>query len=237
MNDLLTFILIHSPLVGPLSWHLVAKNMRQQGFEALVPALQDLPESNQPYWQQHADSVAQSLSNISSNRRLAIVAHSGAGPLLPVLGQAVAQHIAAYVFVDAGIPRNQASRIDLMRLQDKKWADQFYQSLQRGERYPTWQEEDLRQVIPNDSSRQGLVAEITPRALSFFTERIPVFTGWPDAPCAYIKFSSAYEWDFQQAKKAQWLHKEIKAGHFHMLVEPRLVSELIINIVSKMEQG
>jgi len=234
MDENITYALIHSPLVGPLTWQLVYHEMEKRGLEAIMPTLTDHPNSTLPYWQQHAESLAKSLIRIPQNRRIVLVAHSGAGPLLPIIRQSAAHSIGAYVFVDAGIPRNDSSRIDLMRLQDQQWAEQFHQALLQGERFPMWNEEDLREVIPDDNLRRKMVAETNPRSLTFFTEPIPVFTGWPDAPCAYIKFSAPYDWDFRQAKQASWLVREVNAGHFHMLVDPSTVTNVIVDAVQEL---
>jgi hypothetical protein len=121
-----------------------------------------------------------------------------------------------------------------MRSQNQQWAEYFHQALLRGERFPMWNEEDLREVIPDDNLRRKMVAEINPRALPFFTEPIPVFAGWPDAPCAYIKFSASYDWDFRQAQQAGWLVREVNAGHFHMLVDPAVVTNVLVATVEEL---
>src|SRR5579875_549034 len=51
------FVLIHSPLVGPLTWSLVAKELRQRGIDTMVPVLHDIEGSDVPYWRQHADAA------------------------------------------------------------------------------------------------------------------------------------------------------------------------------------
>jgi hypothetical protein len=228
MRDRLTYVLIHSPLVGPLTWGPVRQELAQRGLDAVCPSLLDDPRSDQPFWKQQAESVAGSLRSLAPERRLVLVAHSGAGPLLPAIRQALDRPVAAYVFVDAGLPRNNHSRLDLMKLEDPEWATEFQQTLQQGERFPTWSETDLSEIIPDESLRKGMVAEIRPRALAFFNEPIPVFDGWPDAPCAYIQFSPSYAWDFEQARQCGWPVYQLDAGHFHMLVEPKSVTELII---------
>ncbi len=228
------YALIHSPLVGALTWQLVCSEMEKRGLEAIVPTLLDHPNSTQPYWQQHAESVAKSLTGIPQNRSIVLVAHSGAGPLLPIIRQALSHAMSAYVFVDAGIPRNGASRLDLMKFQDQQWGEQFHQALLHGEQFPMWDEDDLREVIPEDELRRKMMAEIHPRSLSFFTEPIPVFAGWPDAPCAYIKFSTPYDWDARQARQAGWPVREVNAGHFHMLVAPTVVTDVIVEAVQEL---
>lgn len=227
------FVLIHSPLVGPLTWSRVANEMRQRGLSVLVPSLEDVPDSNEPFWKQHAESVSRAIAHISRETSLTLVAHSGAGPLLSVIRQSIANPANAYVFVDAGIPRDGASRLDLMKWEDPEWAEGFQQELARGERFPAWSFDDLQVVIPDASLRRQMVTELRPRGLDFFTEPIPVFVGWPDARCIYIQFSSAYEKPAAQARQLGWQVHELEAGHFHMLVDPVVVTVTIIEALSK----
>jgi len=234
VQENITYALIRSPLVGPFTWELVYQVMVGQGLKAIISTLEDNPNSALPYWQQHVESVTHDLAQIPRDESVVLVAHSGAGPLLPAIGHALSHSVRAYIFVDAGIPQDGLSRIELMKLEDKEWAEQFHKSLLNGEQFPTWTEEDLREIIPDKKSRQKMVAEIQPRSLSFFTEPIPVYKKWPDAPCVYIKFSESYDWDAAQAKQKGWHLYELNTGHFHMLVDPRAVSDLIVESVQKL---
>lgn len=227
------FVLIHSPLVGPLTWSRVADEMRQRGLSVLVPNLEDVTDSKKPFWKQHAESVSRAVAHIPSETPLTVIAHSGAGPLLPAIRQSMLHPVKAYLFVDAGIPRDGASRLDLMKWEDPDWAEEFQQELTRGERFPTWSFDDLQDVIPDSSLRRQMVAELRSRGLDFFTEPIPVFDGWPDAPCVYIQFSSAYEKPAAQARQLGWQVYELEAGHFHMLVDPVVVASTIIEALNK----
>jgi hypothetical protein len=233
-KDNFTYVLIHSPLVGPFTWELVQQVMYEQNLRVIIPELSDDPNSTLPYWQQHAESVAQSLVQIPSDQKVILVAHSGAGPVLPAIRQKLTYPIFAYIFVDAGIPRDGLSRLDLMKLEDPDWAARFHQSLLQGEQFPTWSEDDLKEILPDGETRRKLVAEIRPRSLPFFVEPIPVQAGWPDAPCIYIKFSASYEWDAMQAKNAGWPDYEIETGHFHMLVDPIAIADLLVTAVQNL---
>jgi hypothetical protein len=208
--------------------------MRQKSLNVVIPLLLDSPDSPEPFWKQHAESVSQALAYIPKDNALTLVAHSGAGPLLPAIRQYLPNPVNAYVFVDAGIPRVDSTRLDLMKSEDPEWAEQFQTDLERGERFPNWSMEDLQEVIPDESLRKQMVAEIRPRALSFFTEPIPVFDGWPDAACIYIRFSAPYERPAAQARQAGWPTYELEAAHFHMLVDPITVTEVIIKAVNKL---
>jgi len=228
------YIFIHSPLVGGLTWTLVADQMLKRGLKVLVPIMKDSPDSNEPFWKQHADSISQELADIPKDVSVTLVAHSGAGPLLPVIRQAIARSVNAYVFVDAGIPRNDASRLDLMKLEDPEWAKQFQEELEHDKRFPNWSFDDLETIIPDETLRRQMVDEIRPRGLNFFSEPIPVFNGWPDAPCIYIRFSAPYMQPASYAKQAGWLTYELEAGHFHMLVDPANVTDVIIKMMNKL---
>jgi len=234
MNKNNVYVLIHSPLVGGLTWTWVADQMQQKGLNVVVPLLLDSPNSSKPFWKQHAESVTQALTQIPVNTPFTLVAHSGAGPLLPVIQQSLENPVNAYVFVDAGIPRDGTTRLDLMKSEDPEWAGQLLEELERGERFPNWSMEDLRDIIPDESLREQVVAEIRPRGLSFFTEPIPAFSGWPDAPCVYIRFSAPYERPAALARQAGWTTYELEAGHFHMLVDPAIVTEMILKAVNNL---
>jgi hypothetical protein len=232
MNKDNVYVLIHSPLVSGLTWTLVADQMRQRGLNVVVPILIDSPDSKEPFWKQHAKSAAQALAHIPEDDVVTLVAHSGAGPLLPVVRQSITNPVSAYVFVDAGVPRNGATRLDLMKSEDPLWAKQFQQELERGEHFPNWSNDDLLEIIPDANLRKQLIAEICPRALPFFREPIPVFSGWPDAPCVYIRFSTPYERSAAQAQRAGWKTYELDAGHFHMLVDAAAVMDMIVDAVN-----
>ena len=222
------YALIHSPLVGPFTWRPVADQMRQSGLNVIVPALNDSPDSNEHFWKQHASSVSSAFTNVANDIPVIWVVHSGAGPLLPVLRRSIPNPAHAYVFVDAGIPRNAATRLDLMRSEDAAWAEQFKTFLDEGGRFPNWTMDDLKDIVPDEKLRHSLIAELHPRGLDFFTEPIPVFDGWPDAPCIYIQFSGAYNYDATQARQAGWPTYKVEAGHFHMLVDAATVSNMIV---------
>jgi hypothetical protein len=69
----------------------------------LVPKLTDRDDSSLPYWDQHTEAVKQALADVPQERRVVLVGHSGAGPLLPAIHRAIAQSVAACLFVDASL--------------------------------------------------------------------------------------------------------------------------------------
>jgi hypothetical protein len=227
-------VLIPSSLVGPATWTPVAEELRRRQVETVVPALDDDGGRGLPFWRQHVDAVIRAVAPISPETPLALVGHSGAGPLLPAIGQELWQPVAAYIFVDAGIPTDGKSRVELMEGEDPPFARHLWQHLVAGGRFPEWTTEDLTSIVPNAGVRRQLLAEMHPRSLAYFAEAIPVFAGWPDAPCGFVQFSPAYDVPARRAREAGWRYVEIAAGHFHMLVDPPAVAGAILDLIDRL---
>ncbi|MHB8644397.1 MAG: hypothetical protein ACYDAR_01255 [Thermomicrobiales bacterium] len=224
------FVLVHSPLCGPLTWAPVAEQLRQRGIEAIVPTPHDTEGGAAPYWRQQTRSVAAALARIPTERSLVLVGHSGAGSLLPAIRQMTPHPVAAYFFVDAGLPHGGTSRLDEMESNAPEFAAQFRRNLASGGRYPTWGDADLAPIIPDDGLRRGMIAELQPRSLAFFTEPFPPLAHWPDAPCAYVRFTASYPASVAHARHEGWPFRAFDAGHFHMLVDPVAVTDALIDL-------
>ncbi len=229
MDDLL--ILVHSPLVGPFTWSLVAQQLQAVGFDVLVPTLTDSGKTPPPYWQQHAASLQRALASIPQERPLVFVGHSGAGSLLPVLAQVAHHPVKAYLFVDAGLPHPGKTRLDEMETTVPEIAQELRQLLASGERFPNWKNEDLSEVLPDGRARQQMLAELQPRPLNFFEEVMPDVPGWFDAPSGYLLFTQGYRHYLEQAQRAGWPSRTLPAGHFHMLVDPIAVAATLVELM------
>lgn len=222
------FALVHSPIVGPLTWQPVATELRRRGADAIVPTLRDIGPDGGPYWRQHATAAAHALAAVTADCPLFLIAHSGAGQLLPHVRQRLMQPVAAYLFVDAGLPQDGTSRLDEMAQNDTAFAARFTPFLKGGGHYPTWGDDDLRPLISDETLRRGMIAEVQPRGLDYFTEPFPSLAEWADAPCAYLRFTPSYAAHAEAARRRGWPVREITAGHFHMLVDPATVAETLI---------
>lgn len=229
-----TFVLVHSPLVGPLTWSLVAEQLQRRGIEALTPALQQDEGAPEPFWVQHARSAAEALRAVPADRTAILVGHSGAGQLLPGVRHQANRPVAAYVFVDAGLPEDGEPRLGAGAT-----ATHLREMYARGERFPSWTDEELRAVVPDPAFRRGLLAELRPQPWAFWVEPIPVFRGWPDAPCAYLRFAPnpAYDAAAAEAQRRGWPYSELSGGHFRMLVDPTAVTEALLDLVGRLDIG
>jgi len=220
------FVLVHSPLVGPLTWTLVADDLGRRGNSVLTPELAN--PTSAPFWSRHADSVARGLAGLPNVEPVVLVGHSGAGPLLPSIARAAAVPVAAYIFVDAGLPTGDTSRMDA-----GGFADQLRDLYARGERFPNWREEDLRGEVPDPALRARLMVELRPQPFAFWEERLPVIDNWPDAGVAYLQFTDTYAADAEQARRLGWPCHRLQGGHFHMLVDPVAVAGALLDLAQQ----
>jgi Alpha/beta hydrolase family len=227
-------ILVHSPLVSPFTWSKVAERLRQQKVDVLVPDLTMNDVKGLPYWKQCADAVKQALAQVSPERRVVLVAHSGAGPLLPAICHTIAQPVAACLFVDASLPHPNQSTLDELAINAPELAQELYPHLVAGGSYPNWSAKDLSDTIPDSLVLERLLAELHPQRLRFFEEKMPQIIIPPDTPCGYILLSDAYRVQLEQAQKAGWPCRVFHAGHFHMLVDPLAVTAAIIDQLTEM---
>ena len=223
-----TFVLVHSPLTGPDVWHPVAGALHAGGHHAVVPELTDT--GSPPYWPQLAASAATALAD--ARPPLVYVPHSGAGPIIASIADAVGIEVAAYVFVDAGLP-DASSRLEAMEREDLPFAADLRRHLEAGGRFPEWTDEQLADVVPDADARRAVLSGLRPRALDFFEEQLEVPAGWPDAPCAYLQWGEPYATAAADARARGWPVEVHAAGHFQMLVEPERVARDILDLTRR----
>jgi hypothetical protein len=228
------FVLVHSPLVGPLTWSLVANELRGRGRDAIAPSLFDASCDDRPYWRRHVSAVAKALEGLPNDRALALVAHSGAGPILPSIGHATGRPIAGCLFVDAALPgRDGQSRLDLF---EQGEADRFRASAAGGMIPPAWRDDSVLAAagIADAELRRRFAAEVPDVPLAVYDEPLPVPASWPDALCSYLRFSAPYENEVRRAVAFGWPTRRLEGGHFHMLTEPVAVADALLDFAREM---
>ncbi|WP_345400755.1 hypothetical protein [Nonomuraea salmonea] len=96
-----TFVLVHSPSVGPSTWAPVAESLERRGHAAVVPDLTGISAGGAPYWPRVVDAVRAATP---SDGPVVLVAHSNAGFFLPVIKEGLGDRVVACVFADAHVP-------------------------------------------------------------------------------------------------------------------------------------
>lgn len=223
------FVLVHSPLVGPETWRPVGEALRAHGHRAVVPSLTDVLDGPAPYYRAIARAVADTTADAAEP--VVLVAHSGAGALLPAVADAVAAPVTAAVFVDAGLPHPGRSWFDTAPPE----LVGHLRGLDRGGTLPPWHEwfapEEIAEILPDAAARDAVVGELRPIPVAFFDEPAPTCTRWPPPSCAYLLLSDAYADAAGTAAAQGWAVAHHPSDHLALYTDPDRVTERLLTLV------
>ena len=235
------FILVHGPLIGPFTWVPVAAELRKLGATAVIPGLPSPAVRGGTYWEKHCKDFALEFANVSVDTSEAVlVGHSGAGPLLPRLGQELESGPAAYVLVDSDLPRDGASRFDLFadpadveafrRVAVRPYSPRGRLTPQPGrvssdETVREWPLDLLSEALTKNPDntldvQSTVFAGKRPTPIGVLDEALPVPASWPEAPVGYMHLSKTYDSAAAAAGVQGWPVRELRSSHVQMLLEP-----------------
>jgi Alpha/beta hydrolase family len=223
-------LLIHSPLVGCVTWDLVAAELDGHGYQAGVPDLTGTVTAGPPYCLRQAQVIARS----ASGQPAILIGHSGAGPLLAAAG-AIIDQVRGYIFVDAGLPTPGQTWMETV---PPDLAAQLREMADAQDWLPTWPQwwgdEALAELIPDPDTRQRFAAGCPPLPLAMFEETYPPAPRWPDAPAAYLQLSEAYQDQAAKARELGWPVTERISHHLAPLTQPGQVAGLLRELIDQL---
>lgn len=218
------FVLVHSLLLGPLTWAPVAARLAARGAVTVVPSLVAVTDlDDPPFWPRVADTVGDAVGRLPPDQPIVIVAHSNAGLMVPAIAHAARRPVAGCLFVDASLPARTGpssaatpERLDHLR------------TIAIDGRLPRWtswwSEDEVARLFPDPQTRSAVSAEQPRLALSHYEQQIPVPAGWDDQPCGYLLFGPPYDRTAGDARDRGWDVEQVPGGHLHQLVDPDAVT-------------
>ena len=219
-------VLVHSPLTGPAVWSWVAMAMERRGIDVIVPSLHAASGPEPRSWRACVRSVVDVLDRRDDH---VLVAHSGAGPLLPQIAEDIAPR--ACVFVDARLPAPAGEHATL-----EGRLSRMLEALAHDGVLPPWSTwwgpEALAQLVPDPERRRVIEAELPSLPLAFVTEAIPTPAAWTDRG-AFLRFSDAYRAEAQEAARRGWVVEELEGTHLAMAVEPEAVTDRLLDLAAR----
>jgi pimeloyl-ACP methyl ester carboxylesterase len=228
-----SFVLIHSPSVGPRTWQPVAHRLTELGWEATVPSLLHITDHGPPYWPRVVEAVRAGLDTSEQGQGVVLVAHSNAGLFLPVIAAALPGQVRGCILVDAALPppsgtTSVAPPELLGLLRDKasggllpRWSD-------------WWDEAEVAALFPDQATRQAVTEEQPRLPLAYYQASLPVPAGWDARPCAYLLFGPPYDELASQARGRGWIVEQLPGRHLHQLVDPDGVARALLAITDQM---
>ncbi len=228
----LRFALVHSPLVGPVTWETLATALDDRGYQVTVPDLTATLSAGPPFVPRQAAVVADSVGK----RPTILVAHSGAGPLLGAVGDACGGVAQGYVFMDAGLPTPGHSWVETA---PPALADQL-RGMARDGWLPPWPEwwgpDALAELLPDVEIRERFARGCPPLPMAMFEEALPPSPGWSDRPSAYLRLSDAYQEPAALAQALGWPVAELTRHHLSVVTEPELVAEALLDLRARLRR-
>jgi pimeloyl-ACP methyl ester carboxylesterase len=222
----LAFVLVHSPLVGPATWQPVADDLAARGVRVVIPDFVDVADASPPWWQVVAARVAAAVSAADVDD-VVLVGHSGAGSLLPVIGDAVPARVEAYVFVDAQLPPESGvvppAPADFLAFLDALAVDGTLPPWSQW-----WGPDAMARLVPDAATRDEIERELPRLPLAYFREQAPVASGWNKCRVVFLRLSEGYEPQASTAASLGWPVDRLDAGHLHAVVAPTDVTDRIL---------
>jgi hypothetical protein len=218
------FVLVHSPVTGASTWQGVAAELTERGQRVALPAAP--PAATSLGWAAFVGSVVVLARGL---RTPVVVGHSGAGPMLPLIGARL--QASALVFVDSDVPPESGEA----PLAPPEFLE-FLRGLAAGGRLPPWSEwfgrDAMAELVPDDDIRAVVLAELPALPLSFFEDRAPVPAGWTASRCGYVLLSEAYAEQAAKAEANGWPVVRLAGGHLDIVTRPEAVTEAIVAVCS-----
>ncbi|WP_225631228.1 alpha/beta hydrolase [Streptomyces solaniscabiei] len=214
-----TFVLVHSPSVGPSTWQPVSEHLTAAGHRVLVPSLLHVGAGGPPFWPHVVRAVRAQLRQVPAGSPVTLVAHSNAGLFLPVIRSGIDHPVAGSVFVDAALP----ARTGPTPVAAPEFLE-FLRPLAVNGTLPRWtdwwDEADVAPMFADPGMRRTVVEEQPTLPLSYYEQRIPVPGGWDDHPCSYLLFGPPYEEVAAEARERGWRVAHLPGEHLHQTVDP-----------------
>jgi hypothetical protein len=226
------FVLLHSPLLGPMAWRAAAGELAARGRAAEAPAWTPLSQIEKNFYAALADRMAAALGGQGG---MVLVAHSGAGALVPALAAQLGGEVAGVIYADAILPHPGRSWFDTA---PPEMAQRLRAGAQMGELPPWcdwWPPGALERLVPDAASRDALVAELEPLPQAWFEEPAPP-DGW-NGPTAYLQFSGAYDSESQAAARYGWPLVRLRLHHLAMLTHPQSVAAALESLAERLAES
>lgn len=237
MTDAPPLVLLHSPLVGPLTWRSVAAELRARGFRVSVPELTfgdgTAPGDGQGSRERLAAQAAAACREAAEPgggpaeaEPPILVVHSGAGALVPSI--AALAPVRAAVYVDALLPHPGRTWFDTV---DTETAA-FLRDLAVGGLLPPWHTwfpaDAFDPLLPDPLLRAVFLQELSPLPLAYFEETAPDL---PAPPGSYVRTSEAYSREADTAEGLGWPVVRLPLdNHLAPITHPKTVADTVADL-------
>lgn len=217
------FLLLHSPLVGPSTLQPLASVLEQRGHLVLLPDLRGVVHDPTPEWLVDAAVAAADGGDV-------VVAHSGAGAILPLVARRVDARAA--VFLDAVLPDDSA-RAHVAPAGQRRLLEQHVDGAGLLRPWLDWWPADaVAELLPDPQQRAALAAELPRLPLSFYDHDVALPREW--VPSVFVSLEGAYDEELREARRRGWPTTELGLSHLAPATAPEPVADALLALVDEL---
>jgi pimeloyl-ACP methyl ester carboxylesterase len=235
-NNSKTFVLVHGAFHGGWCWSLVANILRAAGHTVLTPTMTGLGERSHLLTPEvNLSTHIQDIVNVmawENLRDVVLVGHSYGGAVITGVADRVADRIGSIVYLDAVIPKNGQSTLDVQPPERRQWmidkaasGNGWTQPANSAEFYG----------VTDKADQAWVDSKCTPQPFATITQKLSL-TAAPAAQIAkrlYILCTNPplpYMLQFYDEAMADkgWIALEMETGHDAMVTEPKALSRILL---------
>lgn len=217
---------MHSPLLSPAFWGPVAAVLHGSGQFVLTADMSSALAKGHGY----ADAQAALVASAVDCDMVRLVAHSGAGPVLPAVAERLRGRgvtVSDSVFVDAGLPHPGHSRFAVL---PEPAVAHLLNMIVDGWLPPWpswWLPEDLREMVSDAGLRRQLIAACPQLPVGLFSEPMPAGDQIAMGRLRFCRLSSTCDAAADQAARDGWEVTRMAAQHLAPITDPEPVADAI----------
>ncbi|MBV9261965.1 MAG: alpha/beta hydrolase [Pseudolabrys sp.] len=226
-----TFVLVHGAWHGGWGWTRVVERLRAKGHAVYAPSLTGLGERAHLLHPDvdlslHIEDVL-GVVHYEDLSDVVLVGHSYGGNVISGVAEKVGGKIRSLVFVDAFIPDDGQSVLDIVQ---PVVAEAIRAAAARGDK--TVPVRDAAAFLVNEKDRAWVDRLANPQPIGTFLEKIKLTGARDQLPRAYVRATGypnvAFDAAYARAKAEGWRTYEVDCGHDIMINEPDRLTEILI---------
>lgn len=217
--------MVHPPLLAPMVFSRLAPLLRASGHEVVVPDLREAITTGpvETWWQRAVDAAAAEMPGAE-----AVVAHSGAGALVAPLLRRLAQ-AGAVVLVDAVLPP--AAGVHATSAQVRALVADLAVDGVLPPWTSWWPPGVLESEVPDQGDRVALAEAAPFLPVAFYDVDVPAPPGWEPAARSYLRLSSGYQAEAEDAAARGWHVEHLAGRHLDVLTKAHAVATAVHHLL------
>ncbi len=164
-----------------------------------------------------------------------LVGHSGAGPLLPSIAEALPAEVAALIFVDASVPPTSG----VAPLVPPGFLERL-RAISADGVLPRWSswfgEETMGALVPDAALRNTIEQGDATPPTCLLRGGVALPERWAERPCAFLLLTESYRESAADARRRGWPAKEIRGGVQHLApaTDPIAVTDALLALAREL---